>query len=367
MDEVSDTAREGEFVRRSLDGGRTWEAPVTLIERPGGREPLMEHFPNIVTDNHAASPYAGNVYEIWDRYLADGKSEEMVFVRSTDDGKTWSQPRVISKHPSALAHTIAVGPDGALYVMYALWGGAASDDFEVMLEVSRDGGQTFEAPLPVVRTKSISYSKSKPGGVVANFPRAIGWPLMAIDPRGSPGRLFVVWGDYRNGDRDVFSATSDDGGHTWTPPVRVNDDAKSNGKDQVMQFVTVDPTDGAAYVLFYDRRGDPKNLLPTITLARSIDGGHTFTNYAWSDRTSDPTQASLGDYIGLAAQDGRVYGAWPENAPTPRGATPKGAPRSASTGDSEHDDLNCPSGPTAIRIGIADFRTAAGAKRRRKQ
>jgi hypothetical protein len=357
MDEVSDTAREGEFVRRSLDGGRTWEAPVTLIERPGGREPLMEHFPNIVTDNHAASPYAGNVYEVWDRYLADGKSEEMVFVRSTDDGKTWSQPRVISKHPSALGHTMAVGHDGALYLMYELSRGVDWGDWEVMLEVSRDGGQTFEAPLPVVRTSP----KTCPGPPTG-FPRAGGWPLMVIDPRGSPGRLFVVWGDCQNGDRDIFSTTSDDGGHTWTAPVRVNDDAKSNGKDQVMQFVAVDPTDGAAYVLFYDRRGDPKNLLPTVTLARSIDGGRTFINYAWSDRTSDPMQACLGDYIGLAAQDGRVYGAWPENVPTEQ-KVPRKLPGSFKIADHVASDLDWPSGPTAIRIGIADFRTAAGAKR----
>ena len=34
MDSVSMTTHGGEYVRRSLDGGRTWEAPITRIERP---------------------------------------------------------------------------------------------------------------------------------------------------------------------------------------------------------------------------------------------------------------------------------------------------------------------------------------------
>jgi hypothetical protein len=153
---------------------------------------------------------------------------------------------------------------------------------------------------------------------------------------------------------DNLATTSTDGGRTWTQPVRVNDDPKSNGKDQVMQALAVDPTDGVAYVVFYDRRDDPKNMLPTVTLARSTDGGRTFTNYAWSGTTLDPKQASLGDYIGLAAQDGLVYGAWPKNVAAEQ-RQPKTAPRKFMIADSLESDLDWPFGPSAIQIGIADF------------
>ncbi len=348
------TTRHGEFVNRSYDGGRTWDTtPVTLIEHPEKSDnPIFEHMPSIIADNDPGSPRAGTWYMLWDRMLANGRSEDVVFARSTDDGKTWSEPRVIGTYPVRVGHSLEVGPDGTLYVLYSPFdyrkGGTVS--YETFLAASRDGGRTFETPRPVMRTQGRSWP-------VDNFPREGGGPGFALDPRGS-GRMFVVWGDYRNGDRDIFAITSDDGGSTWTAPVRVNDDPQRNGRDQIMQALAVDPTDGAAYVVFYDRRADPDNLRATVTLARSSDGGRTFVNYAWSDKAVDPKQSSLGDYIGLAARDGRVYGAWPENAPWPKGMASK-KPQKPAPADMEVKDETWPFGPTALRIGIADFRAAA--------
>ena len=62
----------------------------------------------------------------------------------------------------------------------------------------------------------------------------------------------------------------------------MNDDPLHNGADQFYQWLAVDPTNGDVYVQFYDRRDDPDNLKTWVTLARSTDGGSTFTNYAWT-------------------------------------------------------------------------------------
>src|SRR5262249_46474625 len=142
------------------------------------------------------------------------------------------------------------------------------------------------------------------------FPYANGLPAVAVDPRGPADRVFVAWGDNPHGDYDILMSMSDDAGRTWSPPARGNDDTDPNGKDQVLSWLAVDPTDGAVNVLFYDRRDDPKNSRPTVTLARSIDHGRSFTNYAWTVTPSDPMQTNHGDYIGIAALDRRVYGAW---------------------------------------------------------
>ncbi len=111
----------------------------------------------------------------------------------------------------------------------------------------------------------------------------------------------------------------------------------------MLGWVGVDPTNGAINIIFYDRRGDARNQLPTVTLARSTDGGRSFTNYAWGDAPSNPKQANLGDYIGVAALDGHVYGAWVDNAPSRPGADTPVSPY-------------VPSGPSIIRVGTANFR-----------
>jgi hypothetical protein len=350
MDQVTMTAREGEFVRRSLDGGRTWEKPVDLIALPANHPPKLEHFPNIVPDNNPSSPHVGTIYEVWDRILDIGESEELAMVKSTDDGKSWSQPRTISKHPAAVAHSLTIGSDGTLYMMVAY---LRAKSAEIVLETSRDAGETWSEPTPVVKTGCKAE-------LVDNFPRQGGWPLMAMDPRGG-GRLFVVWNDCPNGHRDIFMNTSADGGRTWSPTVRVNNDSPSVQRDHAMEWITVDPTDGSLYVIFYDRRGDPNNALATVTLARSSDGGRTFKNYSWSDTQSDPKQATLGDYIGIGAYGGLVYGAWPENARAP-GEAPKVYTGKFKLDVREENDADWPFGPTAMHIGFADFRNVGSNK-----
>jgi len=80
-------SRNGLFVRRSLDGGKTWEADhIPII---GHRtEPGMpwEDKPYIVSDV-SSSRYSGNLYVGWTRWtLTDS---EILLSRSADDGKTW--------------------------------------------------------------------------------------------------------------------------------------------------------------------------------------------------------------------------------------------------------------------------------------
>lgn len=334
--------RNGIFVRRSLDGGKTWEADhVPVVEQTSSNGIPFEDKPYIVADN-TKSKYAGNLYIGWTRWrIADS---QMVFSRSTDDGKTWSQPIEIDAHPglprddngAAEGFAGVVAPDGKLY---AIW----SQDNAIMLTSSRDGGKTFSHARPIIHTAPIMFA-------IQTLERANGFPQIAIDPKSK--RLYVTWSDYRNGDLDVFIATSDNGGKRWSEPVRVNNDPVHNGAEQFFQWLAVDPTDGSVDVLFYDRRNDPQNRKQIVVLARSIDGGQTFRNYAWTGNPFEASGVFFGDYSGIAAYGGRVYGIWTEKPVPDPEATERPAEKPKSD---ETKPAKLPPRGTILKVGTADF------------
>jgi hypothetical protein len=335
-------ARQGLFVRRSDDGGRTWAAePSTLIEFPTGNEPDIqaEDMPRIFADVSPGSPHAGNLYVGWIEWQPD--QSVMLFSRSTDGAHSWSRPVRISTHAGwprddngALVGLVGtVGPDGTLWMAW-------NDGNTIALVESRDGGRTFRPSRSVIDVGPPYFHNGVPG-----VSRVMGFPQIGIGPRG--GRLYLCWSDYRFGDVDVFVSSSDDLGRTWSAPVRVNDERLRSGTDQFFQWMAVDPANGDVYVQFYDRRDDPTNTRTTFTLARSTDHGTHFTNYAWSDAPFSGEGAFLGDYTWLAAIDGRVYGIWAERPE----AQDEGAATSGFGGAARRANNQ-----TVIRIGTADFR-----------
>lgn len=336
--------RNGIFVRRSSDGGKTWEKQASAVKAfPTGHEPGLqfEDEPRIFADNGPNSRYAGNLYVGWVEWQID--KSVMLFSRSTDAGVTWSPALQISVHSglprddngSLGGFVAAIAPDGTIY---GIW----NDGNSIMLIESGDGGRTFHQPRAVIETGPPYF------GEVPGVSRVEGFAQIAVESRGSKGgNLYIAWSDYRNGDIDVFLASSSDHGRHWSEPVRVNDDPMHDGNDQFYQWMTVDPVTGSVYVQFYDRRDDPRNRKTRMTIARSTDGGRSFKNYSWTDNSFEGQAPFLGDYTWIAAYDNRVYGAWTEVAPQAekakqegrvqsRGATPRGT-------------------STVVRVGSADF------------
>lgn len=331
--------RNGIFIRRSLDGGKSWEADhIPVAEQPSEPGIPFEDKPYIVADN-TKSKYAGNLYIGWTRWrIADS---QMVLSRSTNDGKTWSKPIEVDAHPglprddngAAEGFDGAVAPDGTLY---AIW----SQGDDIMLTSSRDGGQTFSRARPIIHTAPIMFA-------IDTLDRANGFPQIAIDPKNR--RLYVTWSDYRNGDLDVFLSSSADKGKHWTSPLRVNNDAIHNGAEQFFQWLAVDPVDSSVNVIFYDRRRDPQNRKQIVVLARSGDGGRTFHNYAWTETPFEAGGVFFGDYSGLAAHGGRVYGVWTEKP-----ASVPSKDKGERTETKEEKEATSKPG-TVVKVGVADF------------
>jgi hypothetical protein len=308
-----------------------------------GDEPdvKLEDMPRIWSDTSATSPHRGNLYMAWIEWQLE--QSIILYTRSSDGGQTWATPMRISTRAGlprddngAVVGPIGtVAPDGTIYVIW-------NEGFNITLAISKDGGRSFKPSRPIFDVAAPYF-----GGAsgIPGVARCMGFPQVGIDPK--LGRLYVTWSDFRNGDVDVFISRSDDHGKTWTAPMRVNNDPVHDGADQFLQWMAVDTTDGSVNVQFYDRRDDPANRLTRVTLARSTDGGQSFTNYAWTAEPFATDRTFLGDYEWLVALGGRVFGTWAE--PAPAGyviAVPRAPSTVASTT------------PTIIRVGSADFRAA---------
>lgn len=140
-------------IMRSTDGGRHWGSPVKIaplgtVGISADGEPLRvgDYLPDIAVD-----PASGALYVTWADGLG-GATNKIVLSRSTDGGRHWTTPQIVSHNNGAQSfnHAVTVGNDGELAVMY--YDDARNDDAtpgiptDVYVRHSGNGGQTWSAP-----------------------------------------------------------------------------------------------------------------------------------------------------------------------------------------------------------------------------
>ncbi|MFH0896049.1 MAG: T9SS type A sorting domain-containing protein [Bacteroidota bacterium] len=294
-------------IQKSTDGGVTWnDGAFTGLNMPKQQDKEWLIF------DMTQSPYRNNVYITWtefDEYASTSSidSTRILFSRSSDFGNTWTPAlRINSRSGDCIDedNTVegavpAVGPNGEIYVS---WAGPLG----IVFDKSLDGGNTWGVDVPVATT---------PGGWAFNISgisRANGLPFTFCDVSNSAyrGNIYIMWSDLRNGasNGDIFIARSTDGGNTWSAPIRVNDDATIH--QQFFPCMTIDQTNGDIYIVFYDRRNYTDERTD-VYVAKSIDGGLTFTNFIISQIPFDPNPSVFfGDYIGITAWGGKAWPIW---------------------------------------------------------
>lgn len=325
--------RNGIFVSRSSDGGESWSDPSAVVEHREEPGIPFEDKPMMDVDRWSDSPFHGNLYVAWTQFRAGASG--IRFARSTDGGRSWSEPVEISDRTGSPQDTVgaaegtdvAVGPGGTVYVVW-------SDSTGLLLDRSHDGGRSFGRDVRVARTADIVFP-------VPSVSRANGYPSLEIDPR--TGRLFVTWVDRRGGESDVHLVVSGDGGDRWSDPVRVSGDPPGSGIDHFFAWSSVDPVTGVYVAGYY--RSAPEGGADAVryTLAWSPDGGRTFSQRPWGSAFR-PGGEFLGDYTGVDARAGVAYGAWTEVAPD-------------SAGPGRRDERTSGGHRTRVVVGRADFET----------
>ena len=296
----------------STNYGSTWTTHTAY----GVSDQDKEH---VMVDKDLNSPYANRVYYTW----SDLNAGEAALVYSTDFGTTWSSYKNLSGTITPLGSAFAqgpnvqTGPNGEVYVCFAIYDANWTDGEDAIgFAKSTDGGNTWTQMRAFEHVNfGIRGTLSSKSGIRVNS-----FPSMAVDRSGGPhnGNIYITWPQRgfapAGSDPDVVVLTSQDGGATWTGPVRVNDDALNNGKDQIFPWCTVDQSTGRLLVVFYDSRNVANNQAE-VYMASSFDGA-AFDNFVVSDQSFvfGPINGFAGgyggDYIGVAANNGIAYPFW---------------------------------------------------------
>ena len=291
------------LVSRSIDGGRTWANPVTLI-RDGAQ---FFNDKNTITADTTDSRY---VYAVWDRLTTDNRGPT-VLARTTDGGATWEPARIIydpGVGNQTIGNVIAVLPDGNVINFFTQLNTLAGNlvgSFAVMR--SADKGLTWSQPITISNFLGIGTRDPETGAAIRDS------AFLGQISVGAQGQLYVVWQDARfsNGSRDAIAfSRSTDGGLTWSLPVRVNADASVQGLIPSVN-ARADGTIGVSYFDMRSNTADPATLLTDYWLATSRDGVN------WTDRrisaAFDMATAPiargyfLGDYMGLVSAGSNFY------------------------------------------------------------
>jgi hypothetical protein len=221
------------FVKKSSDGGETFEESLNLSANPG----FSEH-PQL-------SAYNNNVYVVW----ADDTSgnREVLFAKSDDNGSTFGDATSLSNNPSdSFNPEVAVSGSN----VYVVWLDEDDEGSRIMSMASADGGETFGRAM-VISDRANSASLAK----IAAYAESayITWNL--VDDEMENGLFFVK---------------SSDGGETFGDIIKLN--RQDNfGEPQIVAYNdTVQVVSG----------GLDSVEVNSLFFAKSTDGGKTFASGA---------------------------------------------------------------------------------------
>ncbi|GBD86934.1 hypothetical protein BMS3Abin03_00859 [bacterium BMS3Abin03] len=310
----------GQGISISTNNGVDW-INHTVAPNPGS----LADKNHMNVDKTLGSPYENRIYVVWTDF-GGANDNDVVLRYSTNDGSTWSSSINLSSSLSAGSHNqgvnVQTGPNGEVYATWAIYDNWPSGEDAIGFAKSTDGGATWtSARIYGALTPNGNFNFGIRGYLKPTQIRVASFPSMAVDRSGgtNDGNIYISWAQ-RNvtpagNDPDIVMIKSTDGGATWSSPVRVNDDAMNNGKDQYFNWMTVDQSTGQVLLVFYDGR-NVSNDSSSVWMASSLDGGSTFNNFEVSEQPFKPKPIPglaggyQGDYIGIAALNDVAYPYW---------------------------------------------------------
>jgi hypothetical protein len=296
-------ANRAVYVWRTDDGGRSFSAPLTLVEGQYCDHPWM-------TVGAGQTPSKRNVYAVWG---AGVSHTALDFTRSTDGGNSFEPPRRIlgeARIPSVASAgpELATGPHGLVCAVcdWTTQQDSSGDMIgQVVAVCSTDAGHNFAAPVHLGSESSVI---ALPGNVQANSS-----PAVAISPQGDA--LYVAFPKHQPGatHSDIVVTASHDRGQTWGKVVTAT---PADNMTYFQPNLAVDETGRVAVSAFALANGRVNQVL-LISRPRELRFQPPLQVTTTAFDPHSPTASGrkhgawwIGDYQGITASGGAYHLVW---------------------------------------------------------
>jgi hypothetical protein len=236
----------GVFLVTSPDGGMTWGTPVKMIDLHEDQTKKPLDRPWLALDN-SNTANKGMLYVTTKPAPWVAAPCRPYFKSSTDSGQTWSIFRYVDTTNYLVGNLIqapmaanATTADGAVCAVYPSYVASQSVYLKYYLAKSYNRGAGFQYSSVLTNPTPVGDTNFKAGYHLAANP-------------ANANQMAFVFIDNRNGDPDIFVVSTNNGGQSWSNPLRVNNDAMGNGKAQDMPWADYNET-GDLLVTWRDRR-----------------------------------------------------------------------------------------------------------------
>jgi len=298
----------GIFSHYSTNLGSNWSSANTIASGD------MDKGNDIIYDASPVSPYFGRMYV---SFVFLTPPFYVRYSYTTNSGDSWSANSIINNPPQRCQGAeIRTNLNGNVFVS---WGSVINispftEDY-IGFARSSNGGANWSVSESAMNINGIAGRLQQKGNVAVN-----GLPRMDVDMTAGPrsGWIYIITTEKNlapaGSDPDVILRKSTNGGVSWEPPVRVNQDPLNNGKTQFFPCLRVDET-GGVNIIYYDDRNTAVDSTE-VYLSRSTDGGVTFADYLISDHRFAPKSIAgtgagfMGDKIGLTSGNNKLTAVW---------------------------------------------------------
>lgn len=301
----------GVYITHSSNGGISWSAP-TRAWNANAEDPskLPLDRPWLAVDNSTTTTQ-GMFYMSTKPAPWIPAPNRAYFKSSADSGANWSSYRyidttgyLIGSAIQAPMAAICVAADGAVCLAYPSYVISQSVFPKIYFAKSYNKGGTFQYYDMLVNPSSVPSPN--------NY--KLGYNMHANPNNANQIAACFINNTY--GDPDVFTITSNNGGVTWSSPVRVNNDPISNGKGQDLAWINYS-SNNKLLVVWRDKRngsGTGYYQPSDVYCAVSLNNGASFQPNIRLSNISAPHDTILtqngNDFLSCELRNDTIYAAW---------------------------------------------------------